>query len=80
MYSNANTFKRHFIQKKTNNEDDFWLKNFCNESNAEITVVAYSNVYVYRRINISGTDNQYLMYALNVFNKDINDLKKTSVV
>ena len=43
-------------------------------------MVAYSNAYVFRRIDISGTDNQYLMYALNAFYKDVDDLKITSVL
>ena len=55
-------------------------KTICNESDAETTVVAYSNVYVLRRVDISGIDNQYLMYALNAFYKDFNDLKKASVL
>ena len=55
-------------------------KTLCNESDAETTVVAYSNVYVFRRVNISWTDNQYLMYTLNAFYKDVDDLKKASVL
>ena len=55
-------------------------KTICNESDAETTVVAYSNVYVLRRVDISGIDNQCLMYALKVFYKIIVDLKKAIVL
>ena len=51
-----------------------------NESDAEATVVAYSNVYILRRVDIYGTENQCLMYALNVLYKDVDDLKKASVL
>ena len=55
-------------------------KTLCNENDAETTVVPYSIVYVFLRVNISGTDNQSLMYALNVFYKNVNYLKKASVL
>ena len=51
-----------------------------NESDAEATVVAYSNVYFLRHVDIYGTENQCLMYALNVLYKDVDDLKKASVL
>ena len=51
-----------------------------NESDAEATVVAYSNVYILRHVDIYGTENQCLMYALNVLYKDVDDLKKASVL
>ena len=55
-------------------------KTLYNESDAEATVVAYSNVYILRRVDIYGTENQCLMYALNVLYKDVDDLKKASVL
>ena len=55
-------------------------KNLCNESDAETTVVTYSNNYAFRRVDISATDNQWIMYALNKFYKDVDGLKKVSVL
>ena len=43
-------------------------------------VVTYSNVYAFRRVDISGIVNQYIMYALNAFYKDVDDLKKSSIL
>ena len=53
-------------------------KTLCNESDAETTVVAYSNDYVFRHVDNSGTNNQYLMNTLNAFYKDVDVLKKAS--
>ena len=55
-------------------------KTLCKESDVETTVVTHSNNYVFRRVDISGTDNQCLMYALNAFYNDIDDLRKASVL
>ena len=43
-------------------------------------MVTYSNDYAFRRVDISATDNQYIMYALNAFYKDVDGLKKFSVL
>ena len=45
----------------------------CNEIDAETTVVACSNDYIFRRIDIAGTDNQCLRYTLNAFYKEVDD-------
>ena len=55
-------------------------KTLCNESDAETTVVVYSNVYIFRRVDISGSDNKCLMYDVNAFYKNVHDLKKASVL
>ena len=53
-------------------------KTLCKESDVETTVVAYSNDYVFWRVDISGTDNQCIMYTLNGFYKGTDDLKKAN--
>ena len=55
-------------------------KTLCKESDVETTVVASSNDYIFQRVDISGTDNQCLMYTLNVLYKNVDDLKKDSVL
>lgn len=55
-------------------------KTLCKESDVETTVVASSNGYIFQRVDISGTDNQCLMYTLNVLYKNVDGLKKDSVL
>ena len=55
-------------------------KTLYNESDADTTVVTYANDYVFRRVDICRTDNQCLVYTLNVFYKDVGDLKKASAL
>ena len=58
----------------------FFDKTLWKESDVETIVVAYSNDYVFRRVDICRTDNQCLVYSLNVFYKDVDDLKKASAL
>ena len=55
-------------------------KNLCNESDAETTVVTYSNDFAFRRVDISATNNQCIMYTLTSFYKNVDGLKKVSVL
>ena len=51
-------------------------KTLCNESDAETTVVVYSNVYVSRRVDTSESDNKCLMYDVNALDKNVDYFKK----
>ena len=77
-------FKRcelsHFIHNLFKTIKMIFVKPACNDSDDESTVVAYSNTFLFRRVDISGTDNQCIMYTLNAFYKDVNDLMKASVI
>ena len=55
------------------------VKTLCKESVVETTVVAYSNDYIFRRVDISRTNNQCIMHVMNVLYKNVVDLKKASV-
>ena len=55
-------------------------KTFWKEGDVETIVVTYSNDFVFQHVDISGTNNQCLMYALNAFYKDVNGLKKGSIL
>ena len=57
----------------------FYDNILCKEIHVETTVVAYLNNYVFRRVDVSGADNQCLMYALNAFYKDVDNRKKAIV-
>ena len=52
----------------------------CGEIDENTTVVTYSKAFVFRRVKIGGKDNQYLQFALNVFYKDVDDLKHATVL
>ena len=52
----------------------------CNDSDNESTVVAYSNTFLFRRVDISGTDNQCIMNSLNAFYKDVDDSRKANIL
>ena len=54
-------------------------KTLCNESDAETTVVVYSNVYVSRRVDTSESDNKCLMYDVNALDKNVDYFKKKLV-
>ena len=55
-------------------------KTACGETDENTIVVAYSKAFVFRRVEMSGKDNQYLQFALNAFYKDVNELKHATVL
>ena len=55
-------------------------KTACGETDKNNTVVAYSKAFVFRIVEIGGKDNQYLQFALNVFYKDVKDVKHATVL
>jgi len=52
----------------------------CGEIDENTTVVAYSKVFVFRRVEIGGKDNQYLQFVLNIFYNDVYELKYATVL
>ena len=52
----------------------------CGEIDENTTVVAYSKVFVFRRVEIGGKDNQYLQFVLNEFYNDVYELKYATVL
>ena len=52
----------------------------CGEIDENTTVVAYSKVFVFPRVEIGGKDNQYLQFVLNVFYNDVYELKYATVL
>ena len=49
-------------------------KTACGEIDENTTVVVYSKVFVFSRVEIGGKDNQWLQFALNAFYKDAHEL------
>ena len=52
----------------------------CGEIDENTTVVAYSKVFVFRRVEIGGKDNQCLQFALNVLYNDVYELNYATVL
>jgi len=52
----------------------------CGEIDENTTVVAYSKVFVFRRVKIGGKDNQCLQFVFNVFYNDVYELKYATVL
>ena len=52
----------------------------CGEIDENTTVVAYSKVFVFRRVEIGEKDNQYLQFVLNEFYNDVYELKYATVL
>ena len=77
-------FKRcelsHFIHNLFETIKMIFGKPACNDSDNESTVVAYSNTFLFRRVDISGTDNQCIMNSLNAFYKDVDDSRKANIL
>ena len=76
-------FKRcelsHFIHNLFETIKMIFGKPACNDSDNESIVVAYSNTFLFRCVDISGTDNQCIMNSLNVFYKDVDDSRKANI-
>ena len=51
----------------------------CGEIDENTTVVAYTKVFVFHRVEIGGKYNQYLQFVLNIFYNDVYELKYATV-
>ena len=50
------------------------------ETEKNTIVVAYSKAFVFCSFEIGGKDNQCLQFALNVFYKDVHELRHATVL
>ena len=56
-------------------------KSACNNIDDEnTTVVTYSRVFLFRRVEIGGRNNQCLQFSLNSFYRNIGELKQATVL
>ena len=55
-------------------------KTACGEIDNNTTGVAYPKVFVFRCVAIGGKDNKYSQFTLNVFYKDVYELKNATVL